>query len=101
MAAQQANPLMSLAPIVVMVVIFYLLLFLPMRRKQKKHQELLNQLTRGDRVITTGGIFGTVVSVDGEIIELRVAENVKIQIARNAVAGLAKDAGSVNLGPKE
>jgi preprotein translocase subunit YajC len=101
MAAQQANPLMSLAPIVVMVVIFYLLLFLPMRRKQKKHQELLNQLTRGDRVITTGGIFGTVVSVDGEIIELRVADNVKIQIARNAVAGLAKDAGSVNLGPKE
>lgn len=101
MGAQQANPLMSLAPIVVMVVIFYLLLFLPMRRKQKKHQELLNQLTRGDRVITSGGIFGTVVSVEGEIIELRVADNVKIQIARNAVAGLAKDAGSVDLGAKE
>ncbi len=101
MGGQQPNALMSLAPILIMVVIFYLLLFLPMRRKQKKHQEMLNQLSKGDRVITSGGIFGTVVGVEGEIIELRIADNVRIQVARNAIAGLAKDAGSVNLGPKE
>jgi len=101
MGAQQPNAFMSFVPILIMVVIFYLLLFLPMRRKQKKHQEMLNQLTKGDRVITSGGIFGTVVNVEGEIIELRVADNVKIQVARNAIAGLAKDAETINLGQKD
>jgi preprotein translocase subunit YajC len=72
-----------------------------MRRRQKKHQDLLSKLTKGDRVITNGGIFGTVVDVEGDVITLRIAENVKIQVARSAVAGLAKDAGSVDLTPSE
>ena len=101
MAAQQSNPLISLAPIIIMVVIFYLLLFVPMRRRQKKHQAMLSQLTKGDRVVTSGGIFGTVVSVEGETIVLRVAENVKLQVARSAIAGLAKDAGPADLTPTE
>ncbi len=101
MGAQQPNALVSFVPILIMVVIFYLLLFLPMRRKQKKHQEMLNKLTRGDRVITSGGIFGTVLNVAGEVVELRVADNVKIQVARSAIAGLAKDADTLNLAQKD
>ena len=97
MPAQQGSPWAGLIPIVVVFAIFYLMLFLPMRRRQKKHQELLTKLTRGDRVVTSGGIFGTVVSTEGDVIELRIADNVKVQVARNAIAGLAKDADSVEL----
>jgi preprotein translocase subunit YajC len=95
------NPLVQFLPFILIFGIFYLLLIMPMRRRQKKHQDLLSKLTKGDRVITNGGIFGTVVDVEGDVITLRIAENVKIQVARSAVAGLAKDAGSVDLTPSE
>ena len=97
----QNNPLIQLLPFLLIFGIFYLLLIMPMRRRQKKHQELLGKLTKGDRVITTGGIFGTVVDVEGDVLTLRISENVKIQVARSAVAGLAKDAATVDLSPSE
>ncbi|MBZ5589147.1 MAG: preprotein translocase subunit YajC [Acidobacteriia bacterium] len=97
----QNNPLIQFLPFLLIFGIFYLLLIMPMRRRQKKHQELLGKLTKGDRVITTGGIFGTVVDVEGDVLTLRIAENVKIQVARSAVAGLAKDAATVDLSPSE
>ncbi len=92
------NPLVQFLPFILIFGIFYLLLIMPMRRRQKKHQELLGKLTKGDRVITNGGIFGTVVEVEDDKLTLRIAEpKVDIQVARSAVAGLAKDAGSVDL----
>ncbi len=95
------NPLIQFLPFLLIFGIFYLLLIMPMRRRQKKHQELLTKLSKGDRVITNGGIFGTVVEVENDVLTLRIAENVKVQVARSAVAGLAKDAGSVDLTPSE
>jgi preprotein translocase subunit YajC len=101
MQAQQSNPLMAFLPLILIFVIFYLVMFLPMRKRQKKHQEMLSKLAKGDRVVTTGGMFGTVVSVDADVVTLRVADNVKLQIARSAIAGLAGDASNVNLNPGE
>ncbi len=101
MQPQQANPLMSFLPLIAIFVIFYLVMFLPMRKRQKKHQAMLQALQKGDRVITSGGIYGTVVSTDGDVITLRVADNVKLQVARSAVAGLATDAANVPLTPNE
>jgi preprotein translocase subunit YajC len=96
------NPLVQFLPFILIFGIFYLLLIMPMRRRQKKHQELLGKLTKGDRVITNGGIFGTVVEVEGDKLTIRIAEpKVDIQVARSAVAGLAKDAGSVDLSASE
>jgi preprotein translocase subunit YajC len=95
------NPLIQFLPFIVIFGIFYLLLIMPMRKRQKKHQEMLGKLTKGDRVITTGGIFGTVVDVQDDRLIVRIAENVKIEVARSAVAGLASEAGSVDLAPKE
>jgi preprotein translocase subunit YajC len=96
------NPLIQFLPFILIFGIFYLLLIMPMRRRQKKHQELLGKLTKGDRVITNGGIFGTVVEVEGDKLTIRIAEpKVDIQVARSAVAGLAKDAGSVDLSASE
>jgi preprotein translocase subunit YajC len=101
MAQQQPSLIMNLLPLIFIFAIFYLVMILPMRRRQKKHQEMLAKVTRGDRVVTTGGIFGTVVSAEGDVLTLRIADNVKIQVARSAIAGLAGDAAIVDLGPKE
>jgi preprotein translocase subunit YajC len=96
------NPLIQFLPFILIFGIFYLLLIMPMRKRQKKHQELLGKLTKGDRVITNGGIFGTVVGIEDDKLTLRIAEpKVDIQVARSAVAGLAKDAGSVDLSASE
>ncbi len=95
------NPIFQFLPFLLIFGIFYLLLIMPMRKRQKKHQELLGKLTKGDRVITTGGIFGTVVEAEDDVLTIRIADNVKIQVARSAVAGLAKDAGTVDLTPSE
>jgi preprotein translocase subunit YajC len=72
--------------------IFYFLLILPARRRQKKHQEMLDNLKAGDRVVTSGGLYGTVVALDGARVVLRVADQVKMEFARAAVAGLQEPA---------
>jgi preprotein translocase subunit YajC len=81
------NPLM---PIILMVVIFYLVLFLPMRRRQKKLDTMLSGLKNGDRVVTSGGLLGTIVAVgEDNSVTVRVKpDNVKLQFARNAITGL-------------
>lgn len=101
MGSQSGNPLSVLILPLIIFAIFYVVMFLPMRKRQKKHQEMLGKLTKGDRVVTSGGIYGTVVSVDGDVVTLRVAENVKLQVARAAIAGMASDAANVNLAPSE
>jgi preprotein translocase subunit YajC len=101
MQSQSPSLFTSILPLLVIFGIFYLVLILPMRRRQKKTQEMLSKLARGDRVVTTGGMFGTVVNVENDVVTLRVAENVKLQIARSAVAGLAKDAATTEFTPTE
>jgi preprotein translocase subunit YajC len=74
-------------PIIIMV-IFYVLLILPAQRRQKKTQEMLGTLKNGDKVVTTGGMFGTIVGLEGDSIQLRIADQVKVKVLRSAVAGL-------------
>jgi preprotein translocase subunit YajC len=80
--------LMTFLPMILIFVVFYFLLIAPARKKQKKHSELLESLKNGDRVITNGGIHGTVVGVTDQVIQVRIAEKVKIDVSRHAVAGL-------------
>ena len=68
--------------------IFYFLLYLPGQRQRKKHAQMVSALKNGDKVITNGGIYGTVVGLEPEAVQLRVAEQVKIKVARTAIAGL-------------
>ena len=79
------NMLGALLPFVLVFVIFYLLIIMPQRKKQKKHMELVENLKSGDRVITTAGIFGTVMSVQKDLIELKVASNTNIKITKSAI----------------
>jgi preprotein translocase subunit YajC len=78
----------TLVPFVLIFLIFYFLLIAPARRKQKKHSEMLASLKNGDRIITQGGVLGTVVGVGEQVVQVRIADGVKVEVARHAVAGL-------------
>ena len=75
-------------PLILIMVIFYFLMILPAQRRQKKVTEMLTALKTGDKVITNGGIYGTIVGLEDEAVQLRVAEQVKMKVARSAIAGL-------------
>ncbi len=87
-SGQSGSLLTNLVPFVLMFAIFYFLLIAPQRKKAKAHTAMLQALKAGDRVVTNGGIYGTVVGVDDQKVQLRVADQVKIEIAKHAIAGL-------------
>lgn len=80
------NLLTALFPFILVLVIFWLIIVLPQQRRQKRHMQMVESLKPGDRIITSGGIFGTVMGVYPDRIELKIAANVKIDITKNAVA---------------
>ena len=88
------GPTMSgiLPPLLMMMVIFYFLLIRPQQKKQKKRDAMLGELKDGDNVMTTGGIYGTISKIKGNIIILKIAENVKIKVDKSCVSGLKEDA---------
>jgi preprotein translocase subunit YajC len=81
---------MGFLPILLIFGIFYFLLFLPMQKQRKQTQKMLATLQNGTTVVTSGGIVGTIISIDGdETLVLRVKpDNVKIQVARSAVSSV-------------
>jgi preprotein translocase subunit YajC len=80
--------LIQFAPILIIGVIFYLLIFMPMRKRQKKLESMIGALRNGDRVITSSGIYGVVAGVKDKTLILKIADQVKIEVAKSAVAGL-------------
>lgn len=73
-------------PLLLMFGIMYFLVIMPQQRQRKKMQEMLGAVKNGDKVITTSGIYGTINGIDGDTFILKVADNVKIRIARAAIA---------------
>ena len=90
MLLQQQPPPAFVQPLFILIIIgiFYVIVFLPNQRRQKKLQNMISNLKSGDKVVTSGGIYGTIVGFKGDRIQLRVAENVKIELSRNAVTAL-------------
>jgi preprotein translocase subunit YajC len=85
-AAQQGG-LVSFIPFAVILVIFYVLILMPMQRRQKKVQEFQSALKVGDKVVTTGGIYGQITRVNDKSVQLQIADKVRIEIARAAIGG--------------
>lgn len=86
--------LAQLLPFILIFGIFYFLLILPQQRQRRKIQEMLANLKTGDRVITSGGIYGTIVGFrDSGVVQLQVASQVKLDVARSAIAGLQATEG--------
>jgi preprotein translocase subunit YajC len=84
---QAANPLVQLIPFALVLAIFYFIVVVPMRRRQKKVQEFLAALKVGDRVVTSGGLYGSITKVQEESVQLQVAPNVRLDVARSAIVG--------------
>jgi preprotein translocase subunit YajC len=86
--AGQGSFITALVPFILVFVIFYLLIIMPSRKKQKKHQEMVEKLKAGDKIVTSGGIYGTVMGTKEDRIEVKISSNVKIDITKNAVAAI-------------
>lgn len=90
-----ANPIASFLPLIAIVAIFYFLVFMPMQKQKKQQAQMLESLEAGREVLTTGGIVGTIVSIAGDMLVVRVKpDNVKLQIARSAIASVVTNAGA-------
>jgi preprotein translocase subunit YajC len=97
-----SNPIVTLLPLILIFGIFYLLIFRPQQKRQKEHRIMLEALKKGDRVVTNSGLFGTVIGVKKSIVVLKIAENVKVEFQKAAIAAivepsaedLSEDAGS-------
>ena len=83
-----ASSLVSLFPIVLIILIFYFIMYRPIRQRQKSLDAMIAGLEKGDRVITTGGVYGTVVDVKEHVVMLKIGDQVKIKVSRNAIASL-------------
>jgi len=89
----QPSPLGALVPMLLILKVFYFLLFAPMRKRQREHKKLLDALKKGDRVVTTGGLLGEVTGVEGAVVHLKVADQVRVRVTKSAVAGMQDSAG--------
>lgn len=91
MENEAAAAIANFAPIIVMLLIFYFLLYRPQKKARQERDEMLNSLKIGSRVITIGGIYGTIVGLTDDIVLLKVADNVEIEMARGSINGVADD----------
>jgi len=89
-APVQQNPLMSMLPIAVIFVIFYFLLIRPQKKQQKEHAEMLTALKKNDDVVTAGGIYGTIVNIQDDVVTLRIDENTRMKVQKNSISRLKK-----------
>ncbi len=80
------NPLTMFIPIIMVFIVFYLLLIRPQQKKQKDHQALLSSLSKGDKVITNGGLYGTISDSKEHVVILKIAENIKVEVVKSAIA---------------
>ena len=81
----------NFTPILLMVLIFYFLLYRPQKKAHDERNKMLDALKVGDRVITLGGIYGTIVAIKDEIITVKIADKVDVEVSRNAINGVVED----------
>jgi preprotein translocase subunit YajC len=89
--ATSQNPWLMFVPYLFIAVIFYFLLIAPMRKRQKALSTMVDSLKKGDRIVTSGGIYGEIAGLDADTVILKVADNVRIKLAKSAIAGLEKE----------
>jgi len=83
-----ANMWVQFVPFAIVLGIFYFIILLPMKKKQQKVQQFLESLKVNDRIVTTGGIYGTVTRLDDQKVQIQVADKVRIDVARASIGGI-------------
>ena len=82
----QGNPIIGLLPIILIFVVLYFLMILPQQRRQKKHMEMITSLKKGDRIVTSSGIFGIITNVKEQSFMVKIAENVEIELDKGSIS---------------
>jgi preprotein translocase subunit YajC len=95
-AGQSPGGLWNFLPFALILGIFYFLILMPMKNRQKKVQEFQSSLQVGDRVVTTGGIYGQVTKLNEKTVQVQIADKVRIEIARAAIGGKQGEAPVVD-----
>jgi len=93
------SPIVSFVPMIVVIGILYFLIIRPQQRQAKEHRELVDNLKNGDRIITQGGIHGTVVSIKAGIVQVKIADNVRVDVNRTAIAQVLQPSTNGSLAP--
>ncbi len=88
-ASPVGSGLASLAPLVLIIVIFYFLLIRPQQKRMKAHRGMIDELKKGDKIITAGGIIGTIHEVTEDVVKLNIADKVRITVKRDTITSLA------------
>jgi preprotein translocase subunit YajC len=91
----------SFIPLVLMFVIFYFLLIRPQQKKSKEHRAMIDNLKKGDRIITSGGLHGRVTGIDQTTLTVEIADKVRVKISRGNVAGIVPSAAPAPAETKE
>lgn len=95
MQPQAASPFINLVPLAAILLIMYFFLIRPQQKQQREHDDMLKNLKEGDKVLTTGGLYGTIVGIKGdEDLQIRFSETVKLTVARSAVARVVSPAAA-------
>ena len=95
-----AGGLASFLPLILIFVVFYFLLIRPQQKQAKQHQQFLGNLSSGDKVITRGGIHGTITGLTDTVVTLEIAKDLRIKVSRDAIGSGAADAAKKD-GKKE
>ena len=85
------NPIAQLLPFVLMFVVLYFLILRPQIKKQKTQQKMIDELEKGDKIVTSGGLHGVITSMKDDIIMVKIAENVRVEMSRAAVSRVRED----------
>jgi preprotein translocase subunit YajC len=90
-AGAQSGGFSMLVPLLLMFAVFYFLLIRPQQKKQRKHQDMLKSLKVGDRIITSGGLCGTIVEGGEHFIKLEIADKIRVDVGRGYIAGPVRE----------
>jgi len=97
---QAGNPIASFLPFILIIVVFYFFMIRPQKKKQQEREKMISALGKGDKIVTVGGLHGTVQSTKEKSLIVKIADNVKVEIERSAIAtvvtagGETKDVGA-------
>ena len=90
-AQTAANPIIGFVPMLFVLAVIYFLLIRPQQRAAKILRDEVNALKVGDRILTQGGIYGTVAGIKGDTVQVKIADNVKVDIAKSAITQVLKE----------
>jgi preprotein translocase subunit YajC len=80
----------ALFPLIAMFAIFYFLLIRPQQKKQKEHRQMLGELKKGDRIVTSGGLHGRITGITDTVVTLEISEKVRVKVGRSYIAGMVQ-----------